>query len=263
MRGATNPGGENEEWVYDRFFLHKTAARIFVPSLLEDNPSLDKESYEKSLKELDPLNYEQLRNGIWGLRPSGVYSRSMFQIVDAIPNQIHSRMRGWDFAATSEEKNSKNKSDSDYTASVKVERSYDGNYYVTDCTKDRIGEDRVESHMKTTANLDGMFVGIRGEIEPGSSGKIVAANFTRLLAGFDVSFEHPTGSKLERAKPALAQAKAGNIKILRGPWNQTFIEAIESFGLKGHHDDVGDAFHQAFNGLHLADNVDYFAAQAS
>jgi len=75
MRYATNPDGIGQEWVRRRFGIPlgetPTAAirsgpdRIFLPARAEDNPSLDLEAYERSLKQMGPAKYDQLRWGKW------------------------------------------------------------------------------------------------------------------------------------------------------------------------------------------------------
>ncbi len=74
VRAATNPGGLGHEWVKRRF-VDTPEDRRFIPATLEDNPSLDKASYESALSALDPITYAQLRKGEWVRDPSGlVYS---------------------------------------------------------------------------------------------------------------------------------------------------------------------------------------------
>ena len=73
LRGATNPGGVGGQWVYERFIDPRMPreGRVFIPSKLEDNPWLDKESYEVSLNALDRVTRAQLRHGDWEIRPEG------------------------------------------------------------------------------------------------------------------------------------------------------------------------------------------------
>jgi predicted phage terminase large subunit-like protein len=48
-------------------------------------------------------------------------------------------------------------------------------------------------------------------------------------------------SNYGRAKSASAQAEAGNVKLVRGPWNDTFLDEVCSFP-NAQHDDQIDAF---------------------
>jgi hypothetical protein len=65
MRSASNPGGRGHHWVMRRFVDPGTPGKVFVPSRIEDNPSLDGEEYKASLAELDEDTREQLLNGVW------------------------------------------------------------------------------------------------------------------------------------------------------------------------------------------------------
>jgi predicted phage terminase large subunit-like protein len=48
-----------------------------------------------------------------------------------------------------------------------------------------------------------------------------------------------------RAGPAASQVEAGNFAMLRGAWNQLFLEELEAFPL-GTKDDQVDALSRAF-----------------
>src|SRR5262249_39698654 len=43
MRAASNPGSRGHVWVKKRFLTHPGRTRLFFPSRLEDNPSLDQD----------------------------------------------------------------------------------------------------------------------------------------------------------------------------------------------------------------------------
>jgi hypothetical protein len=62
LRGATNPGGIGHEWVRERFVEGKLP---FIPSLMQDNPHLNAETYRESLSVLDEHTRNQLEKGIW------------------------------------------------------------------------------------------------------------------------------------------------------------------------------------------------------
>lgn len=89
VRSATNPGGIGGQWVYERFIpedftpIKARELRIwykaqendhitaFVPSLLDDNPSLDRESYLESLMQLDEITRQQYISGDWLIQIRG------------------------------------------------------------------------------------------------------------------------------------------------------------------------------------------------
>jgi predicted phage terminase large subunit-like protein len=60
----------------------------------------------------------------------------------------------------------------------------------------------------------------------------------------------PTGDKATRATPASAQVEAGNVKLVRGPWNEEFMYEVCAFP-NAPHDDQVDAFADALNELAL------------
>ena len=224
----------------------------FIPGLLSDTPQLGPE-YRSNLQALEEHDRLRLEKGNWfARRRGGLYDRSMFAIVDEIPARVAHCARFWDFAATKEE----GANDPDFTAAVKVASLADGSYIVLDAFEDRWEPEDSESAFKTTAQADGRSVYVRWEEEGGSSGKMVSASLVKMLRGWTAEGIRATGSKLERGKPALAQARSkkpvpgqvrgGNILLLRGKWNERFLQRLEAFGGSGH-DDMADAFHGAFN----------------
>ncbi|WP_313956180.1 phage terminase large subunit [Mesorhizobium amorphae] len=86
--------------------------------------------------------------------------------------------------------------------------------------------------------------------DPGAAGKSDAATKIKLLAGYSVKAEPISGDKATRARPASAQAEAGNVKLVRGSWNETFLDEVCSFP-NGQFDDQVDAFADALNELAL------------
>jgi phage terminase large subunit-like protein len=81
--------------------------------------------------------------------------------------------------------------------------------------------------------------------DPASAGKFEAQHTARVLDGFDVRFEAATGDKETRAKPISAQCEAGNVKLVRGLWNDEFLRVLENFPVGRHDDDV-----DALSGAH-------------
>jgi len=86
------------------------------------------------------------------------------------------------------------------------------------------------------------------EQEPGSAGKDVAAIFIKQLRGYPVFVQRPTGDKVTRAMPLAAQAEAGNVKLVRGPWNRAYIDELISFP-NGKYKDQADGSSGAYNRL--------------
>ncbi|PWJ80630.1 putative phage terminase large subunit-like protein [Pseudaminobacter salicylatoxidans] len=177
-------------------------------------------------------------------RSGGMFQRGDFEIVDAIPAGAE-RCRAWDFAATQPKPGRQ----PDWTVGLRMAR-VDGIFYVEDVTRDRWSPADVERNLKNTASQDGLAVRIRMPQDPGAAGKADAATKIKLLAGYDVKALPVTGDKATRAKPASAQAEAGNVKLVRAKWNEAFLDEVCSFP-NAQFDDQVDAFADALNELAL------------
>jgi predicted phage terminase large subunit-like protein len=177
-------------------------------------------------------------------RSGGMFQRGDFEIVDAVPAGGQ-ECRAWDFAATQPKPGKQ----PDWTVGLRM-KHVGGIFYVQDVRRDRWSPADVEKNLKATASQDGLSVRIRMPEDPGAAGKSDAATKVKLLAGYDVQTVRPTGEKSVRAKPASAQAEAGNVKLVRGPWNDTFLDEVCSFP-NAQHDDQVDAFADALNELAL------------
>ena len=94
--------------------------------------------------------------------------------------------------------------------------------------------------MRACAEQDGQSVSVGFMQDPGSAGVSEAQEAARALDGFDVRFATATGDKETRAKPISAQAEAGNVKVVRGLWNEELLRVLENFPA-GSHDDEVDA----------------------
>lgn len=162
-----------------------------------------------------------------------------FEFVDAAPAEAK-RCRGWDKAATA--------GGGDWSAGPKWSKDKDGIFYVEDVVRGQWDTATRDRTIRQTAELDGRWCKVKGEQEPGSGGKESAENFVRLLSGFPVSTEPATNAKEVRADPMSAQVNAGNVKIVRGPWNKAFIDEFRSFP-HGKNDDQVDGSSLAFNEL--------------
>jgi predicted phage terminase large subunit-like protein len=219
----------------------------FIAAKLADNPALMKNDpqYVGNLMMLPAVERERLLNGNWKIRPSaGLYfNRSWTQVLDIAPRVIDV-CRGWDLAATPETPDN----DPDWTCSVKVGRLSDGRYLVMDATAFRGTPAEVERRMFNTASQDGYSVTVNVAQDPGQAGKAQIAALVRMLSGYRVEFSPETGDKVTRFAPFSAQAEAGNILVLRGPWNERWFQMLEGFPELPHDDDC-DATARAFSSV--------------
>ncbi|HEX4609851.1 MAG TPA: phage terminase large subunit, partial [Urbifossiella sp.] len=227
---------------------HDIKSFTFVASSVYDNKILlDKDpGYLGNLKAQDTVNKERLLHGNWKIRPSaGLYfNRRNFQIVDASPAEAR-RVRSWDLAATEEQGGN----DPDWTVGLKLAKDIHNGLYVEHVERFRGSPEKVETAITNTAAADGRGVRIRLPQDPGQAGKSQAKYLINRLAGYNVEAQRETGDKVTRASPVSAQAGAGNIRVVRGAWNEAFFNELENFPSTKTHDDQVDALSGAFETL--------------
>jgi predicted phage terminase large subunit-like protein len=185
-------------------------------------------------------------------RSGGMFQRSDFEIVDAVPAG-GKRCRAWDFAA-SQQKPGKQP---DWTVGLRMVMVND-TFYVEDVLRGRWSASDVETKLKNTASQDSERVTIRMPQDPGAAGKADSETKVKLLKGYTIVVKTVTGDKATRARPASAQAEAGNVKLLRGPWNDAFLNEVCAFP-NGSFDDIVDAFADALNELALGSSYNWDA----
>ena len=198
----------------------------FIPAKLEDNKIfMEKDpTYASNLLALSRVDRLRLKEGNWDVRAAAgmMFQRQWFQIVDAVPAGWIRAVRFWDRAATKPSEKNKNP---DWTRGLKMYRYADGRFCVVDLRSTQDTPGQVEKLIKSTASHDTLKVRIMSQRDPGSAGVAEAEYFTRMLAGYDVKTETINKDKITRAKPASAQCEAGNILVLRAPWNAEFFQA--------------------------------------
>lgn len=290
VRSATNPGGEGHDWVMKRWapwldkraeykgaraeagqVLHyrngekeeewcprgvDTLTRVFVPARLADNPHLmaNDPGYLTRLGGLDRVTRAQLRDGDWLAKPGAgkYYQRGWFRFLDVRPQAVVARVRRWDLAST--------ENGGDWTVGVRMSLLRDRTFVEEDVLRQQLRPGGVEELIKATAMLDGKDVHIVLPEDPGQAGKAQAAAFAKMLSGYVVHFVRETGDKVTRQGPYSAQCEAGNVVMVRAPWNEVHIQEKEAFPDGAHDDDV-DAAAGAFTYLNeqIAD-IEYLEA---
>jgi len=177
-------------------------------------------------------------------RPDGNrFKRPWFPVVAAAP-AVAQRIRYWDKAGTED--------GGAFTVGVLVALGPDGVFYIEDVVRGQWSAYNREQVILQTAELDRR----RGPVvtwleqEPGSGGKDSAHDTVRNLAGFPVFLDRVSGDKETRAEPFAAQAEAGNVRLVAGPWNAGYIERVTGFPNEKYKDEV-DASAGAVNKLRL------------
>lgn len=222
----------------------------FILSTIYDNQiGMQKDpNYIGNLQALDNIERQRLlgdgaRGGNWKIAPAAgkVFNKAWFEIVEVVPAGGH-EVRFWDLAATA-------RKTADYTASCKG-KIVDKVVYILDATNEQIDPARTNKTMLNIAGQDGKQIIVRWEQEGGASGKRDTYNIVTMFAGYDARGILPAGDKITRAKPLAAQALAGNVKLLRGDWNERWLTHMHTQdGKPTTHDDEMDAASGMYNEL--------------
>ena len=245
---------------------HVPVSFTFIPAKLSDNKILMKSdpTYKSRIEVLQKVDRERLLGGNWNIRATAgnFFRREWFPIVDAIPGGWSEVVRSWDRAAT---KPNPSNNDPDWTRGIKLYRYANGTYVIGDLRSLRDTPGQVENLIRAVASHDGQSTKIVAQQDPGSAGVGEAETFVRMLPGYDVSVYKTGADKPTRAKPVSAQAEAGNIRVLRAPWNKEFFDELDSFPppKNSGHDDIVDAlsgaFYESINDVNMFDVFNKFA----
>lgn len=148
-------------------------------------------------------------------RAGGMFQRKDFVVVDEVPEMLGNVCRGWDLAATEEGHGA-------FTVGCKM-ASHRGMLYILDVQRGRWGPHEVITRIQQCCKLDGPMVRQSIPQDPGQAGKAQRSFMAAELDGWDIRFSPESGSKQDRARPLSAQCEAGNVRLLRGNWNDAFI----------------------------------------
>ena len=227
-------------FTYQVFGMGKADTALFQ-SRTQDNPFLPA-GFEDIIRRQYTSSFARQELEGQFIDPVGALARrEWFGIAPARPAGPSVRFcRAWDFAATA-------KTSADYLSGVLLAVNA-GSVTVCDVVRVQVGPGAVESIVEQTAALDGTATAIVLEEEPGSAGKLFTSSLIKRLAGYNVRTARPTGDKVTRAMPFLAQAEAGNVKLYGAAWNQDYLDELLSFP-EGDHDDQVDATAHAYGAL--------------
>ena len=220
----------------------------FVYADVYDNQELLKvdKGYVGNLKAQSLIERERLLKGNWLITPEAgkVFNREWFEVVNSIPIGGGTECRFFDFAATEKKLEG---DDPDYTAAVKIKKVGDV-YYVTDVKTVRMSPANLDAWMKRVINEDLQekdpysHYMLRWEMEPASAGIRESYRLATTYNGLDAKGipVKKRLDKIERAAPFARQCEIGNVKLLKGRWNEEFLAHMHHQpDLK--HDDIMDA----------------------
>lgn len=169
----------------------------------------------------------------------GMFKVDQLGVVDSLPGPSNweQTVRYWDKAGS--------EGAGAWTVGVKMLRLKNNKIIITDVRRGQWSSEIRERVIKQTAEGDGVQCRVGVEQESGSGGKESAEATVRNLMGFSVIKDLPSGDKVNRADPLSVQVNAGNVMMLRGDWNHSFVEELRYFPYGTYKDQV-DAASGAF-----------------
>lgn len=174
-----------------------------------------------------------------------MFKRHWFPMVKAAPVSGIAWARGWDLAATKTNRENASSIGPAYTAGVKLGRDFMGRYYIGHVVRDQVDGNGVRNMILNTARMDGQACIQDLPQDPGQAGKVQVQDLIAMLSGFQAFGSPEQDDKIGRAQPVAAQAEAGNISVVEGPWNDAFFGELELFPTGAYKDQV-DALSRAF-----------------
>lgn len=156
-------------------------------------------------------------------REGGMFQLPDFQVIDVddLPEFLGTPCRGWDLAATKDGFGAQ-------TAGVKM-ALVGGCVYILDAVAGRWEPNEVTTQIKAATERDGYAVTQSLPQDPGQAGKAQKSFLGKELVGYDYHFSPESGAKEDRARPVSSVAAAGNLYVLRGPWNDSLIQEFCAF----------------------------------
>ena len=174
-------------------------------------------------------------------REGDFFRHAWMNFVDHAPAQVVRRLRYWDLAGT--------EGAGDYTAGVLMSRSDNPAVWtIEDSVRGQWSPGHRLRRIQKTAFNDGSRVTQWFERDPGIGGRERTQQIIAGIAPLNARSESVTGSKEHRAEGLSAQMESGNINIVKGGWNDAFVEELLGFPA-GKHDDQVDGVSGAFNKL--------------
>lgn len=206
-----------------------------------DEPLSELRSFEELnlWRETDPVTFYSLAQGTPMPQEGMMFRETDFDIVDEAPPLEH-WYRGYDVASSVKET-------ADYTVGALVGVDQDLTLYIKDIRRYRKEYPDARADIIETAQTDGESVPIG--IEDKVAGLAMFQDLMRVkeLLGYQLQRMPAKGDKKQRASGWAARARAGKLKLVRGAWNQAFINECLAFdGLGLAHDDQVDAVSIAF-----------------
>ena len=226
-----------EEELREKFPDKNPQSYSYVPATLMDNKVLLElePDYKDNLDSMPEHQRKQLLMGCWFSKVSdGMYfKREWLHKADRIPPEAKC-VRAWDKA--SEEPNPSLRHP-DYTASVKMYKDKNGNFYLAGGSRFRLQSGPRDQAILAQAEYDGRDCSIIFALDPGAAGKDSFRQATKqfLEEGFIVKRDPypPTKGKVSKFEPFATAASNGQVYVVESEWDhddlKTYLSELESF----------------------------------
>ncbi len=195
------------------------------------NPHLDVAELAELTADLPSLVKRQEIDAEFVQLAGLLFQREWIKFLDVAPDIKY--VRSWDLAFTKGES-------ADFTAGAKIGMMADGTVVVAHMVHGRYEWPTAVRVVSTTALMDGPLVRQGVESVGAQTGFVQTLNEDPLLAGLALFPIQVTKDKVTRALPLIARGEQGKLALVRGEWNQKFIDELCSFP-EGQHDDMVDA----------------------
>ena len=234
----------------------------FIPATIYDNEILLKSdpTYLSNLQAQSLVDRERLlgdakRGGNWKIKPEAgkLINRAWLPIVkEWDKNRPWSAVIRWDFASTEESITSP---DPDYSAwCVMVRDKVTGDEIILEAGQKRLKPTDVYNEFAERCRWwwqyfhdIGIALMVRWEIEAGSASVREARYLAGLVPFADARGIRSVGNKIVRVKPFASQAEHGYVTVLKGDWNEMYLNHMHS--QPADHDDMMDATSGAHDDL--------------
>ncbi len=213
---------------------------IRLPALAEENDPLGRREREPLWQSHFPFRFLKQKRRMMGeydwwsmyqglpRPPEGnLLKRHYFKIVDHAPPNIR-WVRYWDLATSEDRK-------ADFTATIKGGMDDRGNVFLDKCWRDRMEWPDVRKEIITVCRTEtGVLTGV--ESVGMQKGMIQALWRDKALVGYGIIAVPSVDDKRIRAIPLSTRGDIGKLYLVKGDWNEDFIEEAVDFP-NGEHDD--------------------------
>ena len=227
----STPKGFNHFWeLYKRAEDDEKWASFQYPT--STNPYISPAEIEEARRQLPSLVFRQEYGAEFVQLAGALFQREWFNIIEKAPENIN-YVRFWDLAAST-------KTSADYTVGAKVGLTRKGLLVIADVARGRWEWPDAVKVIGNTALADG------GPVRQGIEAAGVQRGMHQILMRepslVKVGFWpiEVTKDKMARCNPWLARAEQGLVALVRGEWNQSWLDEVCAFP-ETEHDDQVDA----------------------